>query len=423
MRPAIQSRTSLLDTWSRPIDRWADRSRAGGTAESTVRTRCTCLRNLARAIQDDTGDPTQVTAEVLRRYIDARTWQPTTYRNNVKAIRAFFRHLHEQGIIPVDPARTLPVAIGAAGDQRLRDRASANPERPLTGPAPLPVPSAWASWMESYRRYMRAGGQTSPSVTTRMQQLGTLARWIDPIEPGEVTLDDLIDYMSERDDWKPEFRRSVRGSIRAFYAWAVVDGRIETSPANHLPRVKAGQSDPRPASERAYADAFTGAEERIRLMMRLSAELGLRRAEVACVHARDLTRADEGWQLLVHGKGEKDRMLPVPVGLAAAIRAELDGHVRYLFPGLDDKGHLSPRRVGELVRRQLGDTSTTMHQLRHRFATQAYATSRDLLTLQRLMGHSSVATTQRYVAIDDSTMRAVVNAVSQHGPRHLNIAG
>lgn len=429
MRPQKRVRVDVADSWARPIERWAARARVDGLAESTVYTRSTALMNLARGVQDDAPDPTTVTTVLLRRYIDERTWQPSTYRNNLKAIRAFYRDLHAQGVIAVDPARVIPVAISGQTADRMRARALATRERPVTGPTPLPVPAKWARWIEDYRRYLRAGGRTAQTVDTRIKQLCTLARALDPIDPSEVTFDDLVDYLAENDDWKPETRRSVRGSLRAFFEWAVGDGRLADNPASRLPRVKPGRVEPRPAAEHDYADALIGADDRVRLMLRLGAELGMRRAEVACAHTQDLIRADGGqWWLVVHGKGRRDRNLPLTADLAAAIRSHTDGGDGYLFPSSNGKAHLSARYVGQLVRRQL-PPGVTMHQLRHRFATQAYAVSRDLLMVQRLLGHSSPATTQRYVAADDSAMRSIVEAVGARRPRtaasteSLTIAG
>jgi integrase len=78
----------------------------------------------------------------------------------------------------------------------------------------------------------------------------------------------------------------------------------------------------------------------------------------------------------------------------------------YLFPG-DDDGHLSARYVGKLMAGALPDHSTA-HTLRHRFATRAYRGTRNLRAVQALLGHSSVATTERYTAVDDDEIRAAM---------------
>jgi integrase len=133
----------------------------------------------------------------------------------------------------------------------------------------------------------------------------------------------------------------------------------------------------------------------------------MRRAEVAQVHRRDVVEDLLGWSLVVHGKGSKDRIVPLPSDLARVIRSA-DG---YLFPGRID-GHLSPRYVGKLVARALDD-GTTMHQLRHLCATEVHRETKDLRLVQAMLGHASLATTQRYVAVDDAAMRAAIGARSR----------
>lgn len=142
-------------------------------------------------------------------------------------------------------------------------------------------------------------------------------------------------------------------------------------------------------------------------MLRLAAEAGLRRAEIARIHSRDLVDDLLGWSLVVHGKGGRERVVPLPVPLALELRGYGPG---YVFPGAD-RGHLSARWVGKLVSRALPRPWTT-HTLRHRFATRAYQLERDLLAVQTLLGHASPVTTQRYVAQDEARLRATVLGVA-----------
>jgi integrase len=141
-------------------------------------------------------------------------------------------------------------------------------------------------------------------------------------------------------------------------------------------------------------------------MIMLAAELGLRRAEIAVIHHNDLQQTGSGWHLIVHGKGRKQRTNPLPEHLAYWLneRTNLTG---YAFPG-NDHGHLSPSRVGKLISAAL-PAGWTAHTLRHRYATAVWQKSHDLLTIQRLLGHTSPATTQRYIAADDEHLRSVSN--------------
>ena len=72
-------------------------------------------------------------------------------------------------------------------------------------------------------------------------------------------------------------------------------------------------------------------------------------------------------------------------------------------------GHLSPAWVGELVAGVL-PAGYTMHTLRHRFVSRAYRGTRNLRAVQTLLGHASIATTERYLAVDDDEIRAAMLA-------------
>ena len=119
---------------------------------------------------------------------------------------------------------------------------------------------------------------------------------------------------------------------------------------------------------------------------------------------------------MVHGKGSKERMVPVSGGLAALIELGAAGHTPgssasgFLFPG-ETGGHLSPYWVGILCSRALPGV-WTLHSLRHRFASKAFRGSRNLRAVQELLGHTSLDVTQRYCAVDDDEKRAAMMAAS-----------
>jgi integrase/recombinase XerC len=120
------------------------------------------------------------------------------------------------------------------------------------------------------------------------------------------------------------------------------------------------------------------------------------------MHSGDVIEDLVGWSLLVHGKGGKRRIVPCVPGLAMEIAAAAG----YAFPGAID-GHLSPRRVGELVNDRLAG-AWTIHSLRHRAGTRWYAIDRDVFTVQELLGHASPATTRRYVEVPREALRRTV---------------
>lgn len=142
-------------------------------------------------------------------------------------------------------------------------------------------------------------------------------------------------------------------------------------------------------------------------MVHLAARQGLRRGEISRVGADDLVADLTGTSLVVHGKGSRQRLVPLHRDIAAmlTLRADQLGG-GWLFPGRID-GHLSPRRVGELVGAEL-PPGWTAHTLRHWFATQTYAHNPDVLALMRLLGHSRPEVTMRYVQQSTDVLRQAI---------------
>jgi len=142
--------------------------------------------------------------------------------------------------------------------------------------------------------------------------------------------------------------------------------------------------------------------------LRLSEALGLRRGE-----------APLSEMLVVTGKGQKQRLLPVLPAVRAAVAdylaacphaLETDGP---LFVGARG-GPLNPRivqRQMEAVRGHLGlPESATPHALRHSFATHLLGAGGDLRAIQELLGHASLSTTQRYTAVETERLLAIYDA-------------
>ncbi len=188
------------------------------------------------------------------------------------------------------------------------------------------------------------------------------------------------------------------------------------------PMWTAARALPRPAPDDAVRAALAAADDRVRLALYLAVFAGLRRAEIAAVHTRDI----EDQALHVHGKGGHERLVPLHPELRAALRAELRrrregvpgtgwgrGPVKpggWLFPSDVADEHLTAHHLGKLIAAALPDGWTT-HTLRHRFATKAYRTGRDLRAVQELLGHAKPETTAIYAAVPDGALEAAVAGV------------
>jgi integrase len=265
------------------------------------------------------------------------------------------------------------------------------------------ISPTWANEIESWRIAMKAMRLSPQTIELRVYHLRRLARAQLASSPWDVTRADLLEWTGNR-EWRRETARAARSSFRRFWAWGLSTSRTADNVADVLPMIRPEQPQPRPAHPDVVVTALRHADARVGLMLRLANELGMRRGEVAQVHPeQDLVQDLVGWALVVHGKGSRKRVLPLPDDLASLLRSAPSG---YLFPS-PMGGHLSPHWVGTLVSRALAD-GTTMHQLRHLCATEVHEQTHDLRLVQTLLGHASVATTQRYIAVDDSKVREAI---------------
>lgn len=263
------------------------------------------------------------------------------------------------------------------------------------GPDPIEFLDGWETAVVAWRVELRAAGRPATSVRLLCHYVRDFARTTPT--PQEATRADLLAYLAGH-QWAPETLKSARSSLRAFFAWATAEGLLETDPAARLPAIRIPQAEPRPADDAAIHLALAAADDRTRLMVLLGAVGGMRRAEIAQVHSDDL-RGDD---LLVHGKGNKQRTVGLDPVLAGLLRGLPPG---WAFPSR--QGHLTPGTVGVLITRTL-PAGTSPHQLRHAAASALYEDGIGLLELRAFLGHTSVATTQRYVKIKTARTTAAM---------------
>lgn len=266
--------------------------------------------------------------------------------------------------------------------------------------------SAWRDLIETWVGFLRSASKPKGTLYLREYQMRRFAAAHGVVHPWAVDLDTIAAWLGSF-DWAVETRRSYRSAIRGFYHWGHITGRITMDPAALLPSIKPPIAQPRPAPEMVFRQSVMRADERVQVMLELAGFGGLRRAEIAAVHTRDLMLDLDGWSLCVHGKGRRERPVPLLDWLAVKLRKAPEG---YLFPGRID-GHLSPAHVGKLMSAALPD-GWTAHSLRHRFSAKFYENERDIRATQEVLGHASVVTTQRYTPVPAGTMRRAIQSVA-----------
>jgi integrase len=249
---------------------------------------------------------------------------------------------------------------------------------------------------------LRAAGRSPQTIRLHRHYLNQLMTLHD--DPRDITTADLLDVLS-RPTWGPECRKSARSVYRGFFRWARSVRLAQDDPAADLPSVRVSAGTPRPTPEPIAQAAMQDADPRIAFMAMLAGLCGLRAGEIAQVHSSDWD-ASIG-RLLVHGKGRRERSVPIVHHDLAQLLDAVEG---WAFPGRTD-GHLSPGHVSRLLSEALPGRWTA-HTLRHRAGTRAYQGTHDVLAVSRMLGHARTETTQRYVQMDDGALVDAMNAAA-----------
>lgn len=203
-------------------------------------------------------------------------------------------------------------------------------------------------------------------------------------------------------------------SVRTFYKWLNHKGILENSRIKLVKNMKVGETKPRPLSTQDAWDFIekfkkTGKDNltnrRNYAMMVALYGLGLRLGELLAMNREDV----QAEQILIHGKGGKDRLLPMPEFIRKPLIELLELMPERKSTGeplfTNPRGHrLSARTVQKVVaeiRFKMGMPDTvTPHALRHSFASHLLASGAELRSVQTLLGHTSLDTTQRYLDAD-----------------------
>jgi len=276
----------------------------------------------------------------------------------------------------------------------------------------------------------RHSERTRASYLTDLEQLAEFLseRGIESVET--VTVSDLRAWLARMSD-EGKARATIQrrtSAVKGFFSWALEQGLISTDPASVLKSVKVPKTLPETISQaeaRELMDAVaavageedTAVSWRDVAIMEVLYATGLRVFELCSLDLDSLDRTRE--LVRVIGKGNKERSVPIGAPALKAVdtwlgrRHELvtprSGHA--LFIGERLGARLDPRVVRRIVHRCLGlvDGAPDLgpHGLRHAMATHLLEGGADLRTVQEVLGHASITTTQIYTHITSERLRSV----------------
>ena len=292
----------------------------------------------------------------------------------------------------------------------------------LTLPLAADLQAALTQWQDWLANERRASKHTVAAYQFDLANLFTFlgsyhGKQIHLGLLAELTLTDFRAWLAQeaKDDLQAASRARALAGVRNFFRWLDRAGILHNATISLLKTPKTPRRLPRPVSEAQAQDivalAKNTAEEtwvglRDEALFTLLYGAGLRLGEALGLRHADLATQD---QITVTGKGNKQRRVP----LIPVVRAALDAYKKACpYPSsandavfLGTRGRpLNPAVAERQLRRlrrdlNLPDT-VTPHALRHSFATHLLADGADLRSLQELLGHSSLSTTQLYTHVE-----------------------
>lgn len=288
-----------------------------------------------------------------------------------------------------------------------------------------------------YVRYLRLERNLSPNtIEAYRNDLAHLEAFMmrNDLNLENVTLEQLHTFAASLHEYgiTPRSQARVLSGVRSFFRFLVLDGVVESDPTEllewpslpeHLPVVLTLEEIDRIEDS---IDLSKAEGARNRAIIEVLFSCGLRVSELVNMKLSDLYLEDR--VLLVRGKGNKERLVPVSnKAIADLKRWFFDRNLMKIKPGEDDYvflnrrgAHLTRTMILIMVKRQAEEAgikkTISPHTFRHSFATALLQGGADLRSIQAMLGHEKIDTTLVYTHISNEQLR---KAILEHHPRNI----
>lgn len=288
-----------------------------------------------------------------------------------------------------------------------------------------------------YVRYLRLERNLSPNtIEAYRNDLAHLEVFMmrNNLKLENVTLEQLHTFAASLHEYgiTPRSQARVLSGVRSFFRFLVLDGVVESDPTEllewpslpeHLPVVLTLEEIDRIEDS---IDLSKAEGARNRAIIEVLFSCGLRVSELVNMKLSDLYLEDR--VLLVRGKGNKERLVPVSnKAIADLKRWFFDRNLMKIKPGEDDYvflnrrgAHLTRTMILIMVKRQAEEAgikkTISPHTFRHSFATALLQGGADLRSIQAMLGHEKIDTTLVYTHISNEQLR---KAILEHHPRNI----
>ena len=263
-----------------------------------------------------------------------------------------------------------------------------------------PLLQQWTTWQY-------AKGLSKRTVAERVGTITRLAEATDT-QPQSVTSDDVVEWLAEG-DWSPNTLWTYHTTLRSWFLWLQKLGIREDNPMIHIDSPRRQKGEPHPVSDDDMAKLCRiRAHKKTKAMILLAGLQGLRVHEIAKVKGEHFNLSED--TMTVIGKGNVKAILPLHRTVANF--AETMPRKGYWFPG-PDRGHQRRESISGTIKEAMirNGVPGSAHSLRHWFATALVNAGVDLRTVQTLMRHQTLATTEIYTQISQERRADAINTL------------
>lgn len=280
---------------------------------------------------------------------------------------------------------------------------------------------------ESYGAWLLA--ERGMSGNTCTSYISDIKRFLEYLETEnknveEVVIDDLHGFIAQIHDLgiSPRSQARMISAIRSFYNFMKMEGRMDSNPALLLELPRLGLHLPEILTVEEIdamievSDCSDILGRRNRAIIELLYSCGLRVSELVNLRMENIY-LDEGF-MMVKGKGNKDRLIPMSATAVSALSGWLSSDRMELPVQAKDKDTVFLNRRGAkltrnmvfIIVKRLAELAgirknISPHTLRHSFATHLLDGGASLYAIQQMLGHSSISTTEIYLHVDRSKLR------------------
>ena len=276
-------------------------------------------------------------------------------------------------------------------------------------------------------------GASSNTCTSYLNDITNFDKFLSGAETTleHATTDDIRRYLRHRSEVganNPTISRNL-SVLRQFFKFLQSENVRLDNPALNVDGPKVSRTLPKVISEddveallKAAHKLQTAEGIRLTCLLEIAYASGLRVTELVSLPTDALNLTSE--TLLISGKGGKERLVPLTSSamnaIAAYERVRIDflkgnNTSKFLFPSRSKQGYLTRRRLGQLLKELaiqagLDPTIISPHILRHAFASHLLNRGADLRSLQKMLGHSDISTTQIYTHVQKERLHAVISS-------------